>query len=619
MPLLSPQISFQNPQQVAEFILCHYYSIGGEYNRAIPLCGKVLTNTPNGITFNDLLEDAFSTRNLKLLKELEVFLNSPKGKVLKNSEILSKEVKALIAYLNGDVEKFKNLAVEIFRSGLAPQIILQLAAKEVNFPQDWELSAWLLFYIHEKNPNDEKITQMLKGILFSAPVLGKEEEAEHLLQRFIEIDPRPEYYRWLGGYLLASKKYDKALKVLEEGYKRYPSDRKLGSLLSYAYFVKGDILKSFYIFRSEKSPQSDFEENVELFALLYTPRGRELLAEKIADLFTDNPSSLEKMLYITHLTGWDNAILTFGRALEKALTYPQEEDIPYLTLYWLTELRKEKKLKPDEEKLINNLLEEYGDNPLLLLVKSYYETLKGNYKKALSFLKRVDDNRLAPVFLPGYFALKFYYQYNWNDKVLKSLTLRNIFKLLNYLYPLSPQQADLLAEKYLELNPQSNSYGVVIDTFFRLGGLSLAAKYSRRAIQKFPQNPDFLNVYAYTLLLLKGKDAAPQAIELLKKALKLSPKNGAYLDSLGWAYYLMGNFAIAEKYLKEALKIAPKDAVLNYHVGALLLGEGKPCEAVNYLKTSLKRLYTLTNEPEPGIINRVKKLLREAQKNCKTP
>ena len=618
MPLLVSQISFQNPEQVTEFLLCHYYSIGEKYNQAITFCRKVLQSTPNEITFNDLLEDAFFTQNLKLLEELEEFLNSSKGKVLKNSEILLKEVRALISYLRGDTDTFKKLSVEIFRTGVAPRIILQLAAKEVEFPKDWELSTWLLFYIHEKNPNDGKITQMLRGILFTAPALGKEKKVEYLLRRFIEIDPRPEYYRWLAEYLLATKKYDEALKVLKEGFKRYPSDKKLRGLLSYAYFVKGDVLKSFYIFNLGQESPFNIKEKVELLSPLYSSKGREFLAKSLADLFRDNPSHLKRMLYLTYLINWDNAILTFGRALEEALTTPQEDDIPYLTLYWLTELRKEKTLQPQEEKLINNLLERYRNNPSLLLVKSYYETLRGNYQKALLLLKKIDYNLLPPAFLPSYLALSFYYQYNWSDEILKSLAPRDMFKLLLYLYSLSPQKADLLAEEYLKLNPQPVSYGVITDIFFRLGNLKLAAKYSRRAIKKYPQNSEFLNVYAYTLLLLKGKDAAPQAIEILKKALKLAPQNSAYLDSLGWAYYLMGNFTLAEKYLKEALKLTPKDAVLNYHYGALLFAEGKPCKAVKYLKNSLMRLYTLTNEPEPGIMERVKKLLKEAQNKCKT-
>lgn len=57
------------------------------------------------------------------------------------------------------------------------------------------------------------------------------------------------------------------------------------------------------------------------------------------------------------------------------------------------------------------------------------------------------------------------------------------------------------------------------------------------------------------------------------------PKNGAYLDSLGWAYFKLGKLDEAEKYLLEAVRIYDYSAAVHEHVGDLYQKRGKSDEA----------------------------------------
>ena len=614
-----PQTAFHNAAQIAQFLACHIYTLSGEYERALPFCEKLLKSSPNGITVRDLLEVAYATKNIRLLEEMEKFLSSPKGGTVENRKVLLSEVKALIAYLEGDKGQFKRYTLEVFREGEAPHFLLEAAAKEANPFRDWELTAWLLFYLHERQPDREELKEALKTLLLGAPAWGRGEKAKELLERFIELDPRPEYYRWLGQLLILSKDYDRAVEVLREGYKRYPNDRELKRMLLYAYFVTGRVDESFTLFSSANGTLYTPQEKASLLALLNSPEGRELLVENLAQLFTENPSPLERILYASYLIGWDKAVLVFGGALERILKNPTAEDLPFLSLYWLTRLKSGQPLNGAQEKLVNDLLEEYKNNSFLLLVKAYDETLKGKTEEALETLKGIDVKKLTPPFLPPYLALLFYHNYNWDDRYLKLLSPRGVSQTLQYLYPLSPFWADKLAERYIEINKSPSSFAAVIDSFFRLGDLQRAAKYAELAVQSFPDNPDFLNTYAYTLLLLKGKDAAPKAVKLIKRALEKRPNSGAYLDSLGWAYYLLGELKRAQTYLSEALKKNPEDPVVNYHYGALLFREGKYCTAEGYLKRALSGIYSSIVEPEPGILKKLKKLLKEVNKRCQTP
>ena len=41
-------------------------------------------------------------------------------------------------------------------------------------------------------------------------------------------------------------------------------------------------------------------------------------------------------------------------------------------------------------------------------------------------------------------------------------------------------------------------------------------------------------------------------------------------DSIGWAYYLIGNYTEAEKYIKKAVELMPEDPTVNDHYGDIL-------------------------------------------------
>ena len=83
-----------------------------------------------------------------------------------------------------------------------------------------------------------------------------------------------------------------------------------------------------------------------------------------------------------------------------------------------------------------------------------------------------------------------------------------------------------------------------------------------------------------------------ESVELIKKALEYEPTNGAYLDSLGWAYYRKKRFDLALKKLLEAERELARenspDPVVYDHIGDTYKGEGKIDKAIEYWDKSLK-------------------------------
>ncbi len=89
--------------------------------------------------------------------------------------------------------------------------------------------------------------------------------------------------------------------------------------------------------------------------------------------------------------------------------------------------------------------------------------------------------------------------------------------------------------------------GIVHD---KMGNKKEMEKCMRRVIELDPLNHLALNYLGYSLLL-EDRDIH-EAFIMIQKAVNLDPDNGAYLDSLGWAYYKKGNYKLAEKLLKKA-------------------------------------------------------------------
>ena len=91
-------------------------------------------------------------------------------------------------------------------------------------------------------------------------------------------------------------------------------------------------------------------------------------------------------------------------------------------------------------------------------------------------------------------------------------------------------------------------------------------------IAEDPKNADALNSFGY--MLAERGQKLDEAVALVQRALAIEPGNGAYLDSLGWAYYKQNRFEQAEAPLREAATQLPNVSVIQDHLGDLLNKRG---------------------------------------------
>ncbi len=104
----------------------------------------------------------------------------------------------------------------------------------------------------------------------------------------------------------------------------------------------------------------------------------------------------------------------------------------------------------------------------------------------------------------------------------------------------------------------------------RAGKYKDAEKYFRQSIAKKPDYATALNYLGY-MWADRGENL-DEAIELIDRALKESPENGAYLDSRAWALFKQGKTKEALDWQLKALKHTEEDdAEIFLHLGEMYL------------------------------------------------
>lgn len=92
-----------------------------------------------------------------------------------------------------------------------------------------------------------------------------------------------------------------------------------------------------------------------------------------------------------------------------------------------------------------------------------------------------------------------------------------------------------------------------------------------------PEEPDVLNYLGYSWA--DRGERLGEALALLKTAAAKSPNSGAIIDSLGWAYFKVGDLEKAVENLERAVELEPSAADINDHLGDVYAAVGRSLEA----------------------------------------
>jgi len=139
-----------------------------------------------------------------------------------------------------------------------------------------------------------------------------------------------------------------------------------------------------------------------------------------------------------------------------------------------------------------------------------------------------------------------------------------------------------------------------------------AQKLFQKALKLSPDSAMTLNYLGY-MLADRGQQL-PMALTLIRKAVDQEPMNGAYLDSLGWVYFKMGEYELAEQNLRQAVARDATDATVHDHMGELYAHTGRIRLAAAQWELSLAAYAkSAPDEATPDEVAKVRKKLEAAR------
>ena len=157
-----------------------------------------------------------------------------------------------------------------------------------------------------------------------------------------------------------------------------------------------------------------------------------------------------------------------------------------------------------------------------------------------------------------------------------------------------------------ELDNQSNLYAKILyrrgGSYERIGDYKKADHDLLNSLNINSNDPYVMNYLGYSWL--ERNINIKEAFILLEKANKKKKDDPYITDSIGWAYYLTGNFNKAEKFLRKAVLLMPDDPIVNDHYGDILWKLNRKIEARYFWKSVLK-----LEETEAEMRNKIKQKL----------
>lgn len=196
--------------------------------------------------------------------------------------------------------------------------------------------------------------------------------------------------------------------------------------------------------------------------------------------------------------------------------------------------------------------------------------LKGHLKEAREHLQKLpaaNDQQAAHLILAEAQILR------------RSKAHKEVFDVLNDGLKKLPDYPELLYDRALAAE--------------KLGKIKILEQDLRKLIKLKPDNAHAYNALGYSMAERGIK--LPEALELIRKAVELSPEDPYIMDSLGWVYYRMGNFAEGLNYLNLAFAARP-DPEIAAHLGEVLWAKGAKDDAKDIWR------YALEKDPDNDVL-----------------
>jgi tetratricopeptide (TPR) repeat protein len=580
-------------------------------NQAIDAYKKALDLSPNSVVVIERLAEIYakSQRIRDAVVEAQAALKLDPDNVDAHKLLARIYVRTLGDVNAGDVQK-ENLAkaVEQF------QAILKIE------PDDLYSALWLarLYRFENQHADAEKV---LRGVLQrdpdNGPALeqlsqilideGRSQEAVTLLSNAANDSASPDVYDLLGDAYSQSHDYPKAEDAYRKAIAQDPDDPGHLHGLAQALMAQDKYAEALEVFKklSEIEPTTgdNFLRMAELYRRLNKFDQAEAALLRAKQLSQGSLEVLwnEALLYEDE-GRYDDAIKVLSDAIGGVRSQSSTDGNPNaLTILYeqlghayrlagddplaIRAYEDMAKLSPEAEKRAQSLLiDTYRENRDI--DKAIAETQKAlaaspkdpglTVQLAMLYGEKLDAASAAPL-------LESLLRGDDTDEEVY-LDLAQVLERCKK-YP----EAEQAAQKALALAKDGSSKE---SAWFMLGAIyerqkkwDLAEAEFKKVLAQNPTNASVLNYYGY--MLADRGVRLDEATSMIQRAVQQDPNNGAYLDSLGWAFYKQNKLTEAEENLRKAVEKQMHDPTILAHLGDVYAKMGQKDRALSLWEKSL--------------------------------
>ena len=426
----------------------------------------------------------------------------------------------------------------------------------LNFPDNYDIY-FSLAAIHLNNKNyisalelydgleriigvDERISVSREQIYME---LGEFEKAYNEIQYLIDNFPgEPRYYGMLAELYSSLGMYSEALDNYQKLFRLDPENGIAQLSVAEFFLDRGDFEDAFvYIVTAFRNPRLVPEEKIQVINFLI----------QNSDIFLKNQSEIEQLGLI--------------------------------------------------------LIEDYPENQMVLAVMSDFFVQSGNYKRAgellLDLYETDGENEMFAEQLINILSIGEDYEkiIELSEDILEkfpdNLTINYFAGVAHHLNGREDEAVDILLNLARHDNITSeikvHVYTYLGDIFFKKEEFDRSFKYLQDAIDIDSTNVIALNNYAYYLSLREEK--LELALRYSYKTINEQPDNPSFLDTYAWILYKMGNLDNALEYIELAYnKGGEQSYEIVKHYAKILISLGRISEAREYLSRALD----LTDDPD---------------------
>jgi tetratricopeptide (TPR) repeat protein len=541
---------------------------------------------------NKIVSEKLSKPRSKQNKPVIVAEIKPKTQTELSGEVLYYLFSAEIAAQRGQIELSAVLYAKAAEVTRDPRVAEQ-ATRIAYYARDDKRAIAAAKLWNELEPENIEARQVLAALLVR---VGKTAAAAEHFEYVLNNGKHSERQSFMLITALLSKEKDKqaALEVME----KLIAKRKNNPNALYAYsqlaFIVGNLKDAAKTIEKVIKLQPEWTEAYILQSNIFVRQGYKAHAiEVLRQTVAAHPdNSTLRMFYARNLVDAKQ----FDEAVNQFSLLTNDEKFEHEARYALGLLTLQMNKPKQAEKYFSQLLE----NKKRIIESQYYLAqsyeLQNKLDKAISAYEKVRNN-----------------QYSFEAELRIALMLAkqgHIKDARERLQNISPDSLDKELRVYLtegEILNTAKQYSDALNLYTealqqlpdnnrllyaraltaeKLDKIDLAVKDLDSIVQREPENSQALNALGYTLV--DKTEQLKKGLGYIKKALKLEPDDPAIHDSMGWAYYRLGQYDEALKYLRLAFEKL-KDAEVAAHLGEVLWVAGEREAAQEIWNTALQQ------------------------------